>query len=416
MMYLIINKYLTLFLLLFFLTFISCSAQPNFKLGNERLVDEEIELIRDKKVGIVINHTSVLSNGTYLVDTLISLKICDIQTIFTPEHDLFGDVEAGKLVESKVRYYRGIPVKSLYGKNKKPLQKDVKDLDVILYDIQDIGARFYTYISTMYYCMEAVVENNKKIIVTDRPNVLGGARFDGPVLNSNFQSFIGIDKIPVIYGMTIGELALYFNESILESKGKKADLSVIKMEGYQRDTDSKIYFNNWINPSPNIPNFETAQIYPATCFIEGTNVSEGRGTNKPFLQIGAPFINSAELLSELGKFKLDGLQLTSAEFTPVKMKSASSPKYENEICYGIEFKITDHKKLDHMKIMIVLIKSLLKLYPDKYEFKESHFNLLSGTDSLIKKIKAGLSVEEIRSGWQKNLKVYTEKRKKNLLY
>lgn len=415
-MYFIINKYLTLFLLSFILIFISCSAQPKFKLGNERLIIEESELISNKKVGIVINHTSVLSNGTSLIDTLISLKICDIRTIFTPEHDLFGDIEAGKIIDSKGRFYKGIPVKSLYGKNKKPQLNDVKNLDILLFDIQDLGARFYTYISTMYYCIESAAETNTKIIIADRPNAIGGARFDGPVLDPQFKSFIGINEIPVIYGMTIGELAHYFNFLIFESTGKNADLSVVKMEGYQRDADQKIYFNNWINPSPNIPSFETAQIYPATCFIEGTNVSEGRGTVKPFLQIGAPFINSAELLSELEIYELNGLQLTATEFTPVKMKSASSPKCENEKCYGIEFRITDHKLLDHMKIMLALIKSLLNLYPNEFEFKENHFTLLAGNNTLIRKLKEGISIDGIRSSWQNDLKDYSEKRKKFLLY
>lgn len=415
-MYLITNKYLTLFLFLFFLIFISCSAQPKFKLGNEQLINTENDLISHKKVGIVINHTSVLSNGTSLIDTLLSLKICDIQTIFTPEHDLFGDVEAGELVHTKGKFYKGIPVKSLYGKNKKPQPNDVKDLDIILFDIQDIGARFYTYISTMYYCIESAAETNKKIIIADRPNVIGGARYDGPVLDPNFKSFIGINEIPVIYGMTIGELAYYFNFLLFESTGKKADLTVLKMEGYKRENDQKIYFRNWINPSPNIPNFETAQIYPATCFIEGTNVSEGRGTTKPFLQIGAPFINSDKLLSELGSYDLTGLHLAAVEFTPEKMKSASKPKYENEKCYGIEFKITDHKLLDHMKIMVALIKSLLRLYPNEFEFNENHFNLLAGNNTLIRKLMEGISIEEIRSSWQNDLQDFTEKRNKFLLY
>lgn len=415
-MYLIISIYVKLIFIILFLSVNFLFAQSNFMLGNESLINDELEQIRYKKVAIIMNHTSVLQNGTSLLDTLISLKICDIVTIFTPEHDLFGNIEAGKLINSMNKSFNGIPIKSLYSKNKKPTSDDIVDADVFLFDIQDIGARFYTYISTLYYCIESAAENGKKILVADRPNLIGGARYDGPLLDDNFKSFIGIDNIPVIYGMTIGELAQFFNESLFNKIGKKAELEILKMQNYNRTFDPKIYFENWRKLSPNIPNFETAQIYPATCFIEGTNISEGRGTDKPFLQIGAPFINPGDLVKELVNIGFAGIDFEETEFIPISMEAAAKPKFQDQKCYGVKFTVKDHNLLDHMSLMICLIESLVKLYPDQIKFRENHFNLLAGNDSLLSNIKKGISPEIIKISWEKDLEKFNEKREKYLLY
>ncbi|MBT8378091.1 MAG: DUF1343 domain-containing protein [Ignavibacteria bacterium] len=389
-------------------------VETNFKLGTDVLIDEYLNLLSGKKVGLVINHTSVLSNGTYILDTLLLLGV-NVSAIFSPEHGFYGDLERGKIIwDSEIE---NVPLYSLHGKTKKPTNDMIKDLDLIVYDIQDLGVRFYTYVSTLYYVLEASVENNVPMILLDRPNPNNGLKVGGPVLESEFKSFVGLTEIPVLYGMTAGELAqLYMKEFILNSTSN-FDLKIIKMKNWYRNM---LWYNTgmeWILPSPNIPNPQTAIMYAATCFLEGTNISEGRGTAKPFLQVGAPFISSEDLISELNKFGYETFQMHPISFTPKSIKGKTEkPKYENEICNGILIEVIDEMNFNSVQFGVNLIYAFYKLYPNQFEFKEEHFDLLAGTDQFRKSILENKTPDYIINSWQAELNYFKSKREKYLLY
>ena len=280
-----------------FLLFSSISCGQNVEqskilTGADELVKNNIELLHNKNIGIITNQTGKLANGTLLVDSLINLNSVKLKVIFSPEHGFFIDKSNGKNVNNST--YRNVKIISLYGKTKKITSKQLNNIDILIFDIQDIGARFYTYISTLFYAEEAAAKNGIKFIVLDRPNPLGGKYIAGPVLESEYSSFIGIAPLPIVHGMTIGELSKYFNDLIFNKIKKRANLTVIKMRNWKRERPVSFFKHKWTKTSPNIPDYETALIYPGTCFIEGTNVSEGRGTQSPFLLIGAPFINSSK--------------------------------------------------------------------------------------------------------------------------
>jgi len=293
----------------------------------------------------------------------------------------------------------------------------LNNIDIILFDIQDIGARFYTYISTLYYLLQSAAENNLPVIVLDRPNPISGLRVSGPLLNLNHRSFIGIAPIPVLHGMTIGELAeLFVNENFINTS-KKPELIVIKMQGWKRNYFWNDLDREWIPTSPNIPNFETALIYPGTCFIEGTNVSEGRGTDDPFLTIGAPYINSEELINKLKSLQIAGIEFSPSSFTPVNKKGkAIHPKYEGINCYGVKFKLTDKNRFKAVEFGVYLIYVLIKLYPDNFKFKDNYFDKLAGTDKLRKDLLAGKNPSAIIRSWESKLEEFKSIRKKYLLY
>ncbi|MBT8381055.1 MAG: DUF1343 domain-containing protein [Ignavibacteriaceae bacterium] len=389
-------------------------VETNFKLGTDVLIDEYLNLLSGKKVGLVINHTSVLSNGTHILDTLLLLGV-NVSAIFSPEHGFYGDLERGKIIwDSEIE---NVPLYSLHGKTKKPTNDMIKDLDLIVYDIQDLGVRFYTYVSTLYYVLEASVENNVPMILLDRPNPNNGLKVGGPVLESEFKSFVGLTEIPVLYGMTAGELAqLYMKEFILNSTSN-FDLKIIKMKNWYRNM---LWYNTgmeWILPSPNIPNPQTAIMYAATCFLEGTNISEGRGTAKPFLQVGAPFISSEDLISELNKFGYETFQMHPISFTPKSIKGKTEkPKYENEICNGILIEVIDEMNFNSVQFGVNLIYAFYKLYPNQFEFKEEHFDLLAGTDQFRKSILENKTPDYIINSWQAELNYFKSKREKYLLY
>jgi uncharacterized protein YbbC (DUF1343 family) len=293
----------------------------------------------------------------------------------------------------------------------------LENLDLIIYDIQDLGVRFYTYVSTLYYVLESAVENNVPMIVLDRPNPNGGLIIAGPVLKNNFKSFLGLTEIPIIYGLTTGELAkLYFNEFILNSNSSY-DFKVFKMKYWSRNISWNEIGIGWIAPSPNITSFQTAIVYPGTCLIEGTNVSEGRGTEEPFLQIGAPFVISEDLLIEMNDFLDDSFEIYPVSFVPKSIKGkAENPKYNNEICNGISIKVRDEKKFDAVSFGVNLLYVLHKLYPDQLKFNKKHFDLLAGTNEFRKSILNKHTPDVIISSWQEKLNQFKSIREKYLLY
>ncbi len=293
----------------------------------------------------------------------------------------------------------------------------LKDIEVLIFDIQDVGARFYTYISTLFYIVQAAAENNIPLIVLDRPNPINGIYVDGPLRKPELNSFVGIAPLPITHGMTIGELAKYFVGEKLIGENLKVDLQIIKMKNWDRNLFYDQLNSDWIKPSPNIPSLETAIVYPGTCLIEGTNISEGRGTDSPFLTIGAPFINSGELIEKLGKQNVKGIALEPISFTPIEIHAVvSNPKYKNEKCNGIKIKITDRHKFESVKFGIRLIAALHKLYPNEFKFRDDSFDRLAGDKSVRQKIIEGISGEEIIKSYQNELNGFKEIRKKYLLY
>jgi uncharacterized protein YbbC (DUF1343 family) len=409
---------LTAATLILSITNISCQDVSNDQkvlFGNEVLVKEHLDLLEDKSIGVVTNHTALLPNKVHLVDSLISLGI-NVTKLFSPEHGIRGNISAGQFVSSSFDEKTGLPVYSLYGDTKKPSDEMLTDIDLIIYDIQDIGVRFYTYISTLYYVLESASENGIPVIVLDRPNPLNGIDVSGPVLDNKFKSFVGIAPIPVVYGMTVGELANYFVEN-LESGIEKQDVRIIKIKGWKRSYDWQELNRKWIPPSPNIPDFETALVYPGTCFIEGTNIAEGRGTEAPFLTIGAPFINSNDLMNNLNNGNISGVKFQPANFTPVDVKGkAEHPKFNGEMCSGIRIIITDINEFKPVEFGVHLIHSLHQLYPKQFKFNEQHFDRIAGTDKLRKELLSGKEPSDIIEGWQPNIEQFNSKRKKYLLY
>jgi len=366
--------------------------QPKIKVGAEQ-VGKYLPLLKDKKIGVVANHTSMINN-THLVDSLVALNMKVIK-VFSPEHGFRGKADAGEKVNSDIDKATGLPIVSLYGSNKKPTNEQIADLDVLIFDIQDVGARFYTYISTMHYIMEAAAENNKKVIVLDRPNP-NGHYVDGPVLEKEFSSFIGMHPVPTVHGMTVGEYAKMINGEGWLADGKKCDLTVIKNLNYTH----KSFYKLPIKPSPNLPDMASVYLYPSLCIFEGTTISVGRGTDKPFQVLGHPLIKSEKY-----------------SFTPKPTDGAKKPKLNGKKCYGYDLGFFGE---DYMKkkpyLNLFWLIDIYKNYPNKEEFFTKSFNLLAGTDKLKQQIKDGVSEQDIYKSWQPGLKQFKQTRKKYLLY
>jgi uncharacterized protein YbbC (DUF1343 family) len=408
------RKFIVLNLIAIALAF---SQQSRVKIGAEILIEKHLDLIKGKKIGIVTNHTGILPDGRHIVDVLNEIEGVKIVALFGPEHGIRGEVPDGKSISHGVDTKTGIPVFSLYGEVKKPTEEMLKDIDVLIFDIQDVGARFYTYISTMSYCMEACAEMGKKFIVLDRPNPIRGVYVDGPILEPRFKSFVGLHPIPVAHGMTVGELAKMFNDEGWLENGVKADLTVVKMENYSR----RMWFDQtglpWVKPSPNMMTLKTAIVYTATCFIEGTNVSEGRGTQHPFEWIGAPWIDGEKLAKELNYYKLPGVKFEPISFTPTDIEKVTvDPKYEGEKCGGVYLNVYDREKFEPVKVGVYILYALKKLYPDKFKWRTAGQDRLWGTDKVRLMIDEGKKPDEIIKTWKDDVKKFLSIRQKYLLY
>ena len=352
-----------------------------------------VPLLMQKKVAIVANQTSVIfkNNQTaiHLVDSLANLQL-DIKKVFAPEHGFRGDADAGELIKDGFDVKTGIPIISLYGNNKKPTAEQLAGIDLVIFDIQDVGVRFYTYISTLHYVMEACAENNIPLLVLDRPNP--NAHFiDGPVLEMSHQSFVGMHPIPVVYGMTIGEYALMINGEKWLNNHVQCDLTIVPLANYNYQT----FYSLPIKPSPNLPNDQAINLYPSLCFFEGTNVSVGRGTEQQFQIYGSPFLPKS-LFS----------------FTPQPNLGAKSPVHQGKICFGEDLK--NHPKLAELNLE--WLQKAYQLTENNTIFFNDFFKKLAGTDKLQQQIEQGISVDEIKKSWEHDLKSFKKIRKKYLLY
>ena len=380
------------------------------------LIYKNKDIFKNKKIGLIINHTSINSKNVTAYEVFNKTGFCKVTAIFSPEHGFYGS-KLSRLVKHEKSPLSNVPIYSLYGKVKKPTTKMLKNIDILVYDIQDTGVRFYTYISTMILAMEAAAENNKQFVVLDRPNMIGGDILQGNLISKKLISFIG--KIPVLvrYAMTSGELALMTNNERWLDKGIKVELNIIKMENWERD----MWFDDtglkWTNPSPNIPHLNSAALYPGICLFEGTNISEGRGTNTPFLKIGAPWINSDDLIKELSKYEFKGIKYTKSEFTPVSIsKKSINPKYKNQKCNGLEFTVTDQRKIKSYYLSLIILQTIYKMYPDKFKFKKTHFDKLSGNSMIRKYIEKNMVIEFYNKVIKNEVKQFDRIRKKYLLY
>ncbi len=356
--------------------------------------DKYLPLIKNKRVALVVNQTSTLRKS-HLVDSLKKLKV-QISCIFAPEHGFRGDYEAGALISNSKDKKTGLPVISLYGNHKKPTVADLQNVDIVLFDIQDVGVRFYTYISTLHYVMEACAENNKLLIVLDRPNP-NGFYVDGPILDTKFKSFVGMHPVPIVHGLTIGEYAGMINGEYWLKDSLRCNLQVIKMIGYNHNLKYQLP----VKPSPNLPTMNAIYLYPSVCLFEGTNVSVGRGTSTPFECIGKPSYLS-------GPYK----------FTPKKIKGvADNPPYANQLCKGhLLSNFATNVFHSNPRIYLSWLVELYAQDTGKAVFFSDFFDKLAGTDLLRKQIMSGMTELEIRQSWKKDLKLFRNKRLNYLLY
>ncbi len=358
-------------------------------------MDAWLPLIQDKRVGLVVNHSSVVGK-MHLVDTLCSLGHC-VSRIFAPEHGFRGGSPDGEEIRDGQDVRTGIPIISLYGKKKKPAPEDFENVDIVVFDIQDVGVRFYTYISTLYYVLEACAEQGKPVIVLDRPNP-NGHYVDGPVLDMQLRSYVGVAPLPIVYGCTMGELARLFSGEYWIREPGPLDLRVIPCQNYTHQTP----YNLPVKPSPNLPNMRSVLLYPSLCLFEGTTVSVGRGTNSQFQVIGHP------------DFPRD-----SFWFVPRPNEASRYPPNEGWVCKGYSFCDLPLGELRaERRINLQYLLDFYKKLPDKSTFflQNGYFDLLAGTYSLRKQIEAGQTEAEIRATWQPDLEAFKEIRKKYLIY
>lgn len=355
--------------------------------------------LKDVRVAVVGNQSSMIGD-VHLVDSLLSAGI-DVVKVFSPEHGFRGKADAGEKVNNEIDEKTNLPIVSLYGNNKKPKADQLTDVDVLLFDIQDVGVRFYTYISTLHYVMEAAAENDKKLIVLDRPNP-NGHYVDGPVLKSGFTSFVGMHEVPVVHGMTIAEYALMVNGEGWLQGSVKCDLEYVLCENY----DHTQFYELPIAPSPNLPNMASVYLYPSLCFFEGTEVSIGRGTDFPFQVIGHP------------DYQFDSAQVNFS-FTPQPNDGAKHPKLEGKVCNGVDLHEIDVREYRGKSALD--LTDLIDFYEnlemgETYFLKNNFIDLLAGTDELRKAILAGDDFETIQAAWQLDLATFKEMRNKYLLY
>lgn len=381
-------------LLIFFLTLVHSSILAQEILSGADRPELYIPIIQGKNIAMVCNHSSMVGN-THIVDYLLSRNM-KVKLIFAPEHGFRGDIDAGTKIKSGIDPKTGVPIKSLYGASKKPNKEDLKDLDFILFDIQDVGCRFYTYISTLEYMLQAAAEAEIPMLLLDRPNP-NGHYIDGPVLEPAFKSFVGMQPIPVVYGMTIGEYAKMLVGENRISASKKPELHVIPCLGYDHSISG---FELPVPPSPNLRSAQAVALYPSLCFFEGTNVSVGRGTDRPFELYGSPYMDPKK---------------NSFSFIPEPMQGAMSPPFMNKKCYG--------KNLSKAPVLIglelnYLIQSFqsMKNAKDSFFLKNLFFDKLAGTDKLRKQILSRLSDKKIRDSWKPAINEFKKIRKKYLLY
>ena len=389
--------------LLFIFIILDQPIQGKVKLGIDVLAENNFSIIKNKKVGLIINHTSINSNWRSTIEIISESNVCELVAIFTPEHGFDGKLDEYINYGDNLIY--NVPVYSLYGETLRPEKRMIRNIDYLIFDILDIGTRFYTYIGTMKYCMEVANENNIGFIVLDRPNPINGIDISGPMLkNINVFGLAGVHNLPIRHGMTLGELALLFKAD----EKMQLNLNIIKMEGWKRE----MWFDEtglpWVNPSPNIRNMNQASLYPGLGLFERLNVANKRGLPSPFEMIGAPWINAYDFVNSLNKYNLSGVNFTPIKFSP------EEHKYSNELCEGIYITITDREKLEPVKLGFIIIITLYKMYPEEFDINKLWH--ITRSKGLIQEIKNDPSIAELIRYWKDDLDIFRNKRTQYLLY
>jgi len=403
-MVMLINKRFFVILLLAALSLPQLSAQlPGRVLnGIDILRDQNFAPLSGKRVGLITNHTGMAADGVSTIDLLFRTDVCKLAALFSPEHGIRGI--ADELVDSSVDHATGLPVYSLYGKTRRPTPEMLRGLDALVFDIQDVGARFYTYITTMAYAMEAAAKADIPFYVLDRPNPIGGMKIEGPMLDADKTSFTGYMPLPVRHGMTAGELARFFNKE----KRIGVKLEIIALKGWRR---SYMFWDTgqvWVNPSPNMRSVTAAILYPGVCLLEQSNVSVGRGTDKPFETVGAPWIQPDRFAGLLREAGLSGVEFVPLYFTP------DSSRHKGVRCGGVNMIVTDHEKLNSVSLGLTLISVLRKLHP--VDFDIDRVGILLGNDEIMQVIKKGKTPAEENWKQDKVFLHFIEARQFALIY
>ena len=388
------------------------NSQAPFKTGLENLIENHTDLIQGKKLGIIANQTSLDAEGRHIVNLLS--QHAEITALFAPEHGFYGKIEDGATIDDSV--FSKIKLFSLYGDYLMPTEEMLKDVDVLIYDIQDVGVKFYTFISNLFLAMTAAKQQDIPVIVLDRPNPITATRVEGAITVPVYSSFVGVMPLPIRYGMTVGELADLFNGESYGGFAIDAELTVLEMTGYTRDMWYDETGFPWTIPSPNMPTLDTAIIYPGMCLIEGTNLSEGRGTPSPFLTIGAPYLNAQEWIKAIPEETLFGIEVSPVSFQPKAISGVvSNPKYRDEQCFGLHFKITDRERLDPIKLAIATLCAAKKLYPKSFKMT-NYLDKLWGNENLRAMVSEGKDYISILKTCEPGIERFRKVRQKYLRY
>jgi uncharacterized protein YbbC (DUF1343 family) len=388
----------------------------HIKLGLEVLLEEKTALVAGARVGLICNPTTVNHQFIHAADLFHAHPSINLTALFGPQHGIRGETQDNMIEWEGFRDRRtGVMAYSLYGATRKPTAEMLADVDVLVFDVQDVGTRVYTFIYTMALAMEAAREAGKRVVVLDRPNPVGGVAVEGNTLERGHESFVGMFPIPMRHALTVGELALLFNREF----GINCELEVVPMRGWRRE----LYFDEtdapWVIPSPNIPTLDTAVVYPGAVLIEGTTVSEGRGTTRPFELIGAPYADAYQLAEHLNALKLSGVHFRPHSFLPTFQKHAG------EICHGVQIHVLSREEFRPVITGVAVIKAVRDLYPDDFRWKESPyeyvfdrlpFDVIAGSARLREQIEGGAGVDEIAEGWRAGVAEFAERRKAYLLY
>lgn len=380
------------------------------------LIESHLGLLSSGRVGLIVNPASINSRFEHAIDVFGKHRRIELRALFGPQHGIRGETQDNMIEWESFRDPRtGLPVHSLYGRTRKPTPEMLEDVDILVFDLQDVGARVYTFIYTMALSMEAARECGKRFVVLDRPNPITGSMVEGDVLDPEFSSFVGMFPIPMRHGMTVGELALMFNREF----GIGCDLEVIRMEGWRREMWYEETGLEWVMPSPNMPTVSTAAVYPGSVMIEGTNLSEGRGTTRPFEIIGAPYISPEEFAGALNGLGLPGVFFRPLYFQP------TFHKFAGQLCGGVQIHVTDRNWFKPVITGVAIISAARHLYPQHFAWREPPyeyvydklpFDVISGGSRLREQIESGAALAEIEESWRERLRDWCDRRREYLLY
>jgi uncharacterized protein YbbC (DUF1343 family) len=384
------------------------SVRPPVRPGIEVLLTDSLHLLQGKRVGLITNHSAMDRVGVHDIDLMAGATDFDLVALFSPEHGIRGEAEGGISIESQTDERSGLPIHSLYGETRKPTPAMLEGLDLLLYDIQDIGARYFTYVSTMARAMEAAGEAGIPFLVLDRPNPVGGVAVQGTVLDPDFSTFVGLYPVPMRHGMTSGELArMYVGEF-----GVQVDLTVIPVEGWTRGMTFEESNLPWVAPSPNMPSVESAIHYTGTCLFEGTPISVGRGTEMAFQVVGAPWLDPDSLARAMAAYAIPGVRIEPVSFTPER---PGDGKFGGQESFGVRLTAVD-PDYDATLATLALLIETRRMSGNEWEWRIAHFDRLAGTDRLREGLDSERSIQELRQGWDEDLAAFKQLRSRYLIY